>query len=72
MNSDGPKAPAKTMSALSISCCEWPTWLVRAKVGQSQHWIERADISAALPPLSVSLAGAFGPSLVMNREMAEA
>ena len=28
----------------------WPS----SQVGQSQHWIELADISAALPPLSWS------------------
>ena len=44
------------MSALSIQCCDWPTWRHCRQVGQSQHWIERADIS---------LAGAFGPSLII-------
>ena len=43
---DGPKAPAKETvrggraaetSALSIQCCDWPTWRQCRQVGQSQH-----------------------------------
>ena len=29
---DGPKAPTKEMSALSFQCCDWPTWLWRARM----------------------------------------
>ena len=42
------------MSAHSIQCCV-------GRHGQSQHWIERADISDSdtFPPLLISLVGAF-------------
>ena len=55
---------AAEMSALSIQCCDWPTWRHCRQVGQSQHWIERADISATdtFPPLVISLAGSFDQS----------
>ena len=58
---------SKSTSQGDVSPLNSVLWLadlaLTSQVGQSQYWIERADISATLPHLSVSLAGAFGSSL---------
>ena len=60
---DGPKAPAKEgktaeITALSIQCCDWTSWFVRAK--SANHSTESRGLTFRL---LISLAGAFGPSL---------
>ena len=46
-------------SSLNVGPLDSALWLAdlaaRRQVGQSQRWIEWADISATLPPLLVSL-----------------
>ena len=46
-------------SSRSVSPLDSVLWLAylaaRCQVGQSQHWIEWADISATLPPLAFSM-----------------
>ena len=43
--------------------------IIRSQVGHSQHWIERADISASFPPLVISLVSNFGPSLITIKQV---
>ena len=58
--STGQGVRERTKSSRNVSPLDSVLWLAvlarQSQVGQSQHWIERADIS---------LAGAFGPSLIM-------